>query len=920
MRQTKLGILITSQWQGRGVQEAKRGLGDLEKSTGGLGKVTEGVFAGIGLSLSNFALGLAGKATQAVQQFVSDSTRAFASFDKQMREVFTLLPNISAEGMARMRRDVLELAQETGRLPEEVVPALYQAISAGVPADNVFTFLSEESKAARGGVTDLKTAVDATTNVTNAYGLSVISATQANDLMFTAVRLGKTTFEELAGKLYNVVPVAAAVGVSFDQITAALATMTAQGVPTAQATVQLRQLLQELSKENTQVAATFRQVSGVSFTEFIANGGTLADALQLLDEYAQGSNQSVKDLFTSVEAGGASLALTGQGAATYARNLEESARAAGATEEANNRMVDSVDAVIGRTEATTEVLKIQVGEALEPATRAWLNLKLAAAQWAGDAVHNWQILNNINAVLREQTDLTEAGIAFAADAIRVADDEERSYRRLRIAMDILRDGTFAASQTQGTFEDALRAAIEAQDAAIMRSEEMNRVYGELYGITVGVAAAQEEKAEADQKAAQQARITADETERMLNRYLALPPAFWAVETSGKGTWGAINKLRLEQDAAAAAAERHAAAQQRLADAMRPSMQKVRGYIDEYFEAQERLNSTPIWDVAGVQKAKADMEAAFAGIAEAHRQMVMDIYVQNANLGDGFDDNAAKIAVALGLMTAEEAEMRVQAERTGAQIGNLADQLTKTFLEDGYVSRQEAELLSQAIGAIEEGTLTADEALRLFTEGSLADYLAGMEEGRTKTSLARDALLKLAGNYEIDVDSSDLDTARSKVDGFPKNISLTVDVTYNDPGYMPGPGDPGYVPGTDSGPIKRSTGGPVPLTRGAMPGRDSVRAWLTPGEYVLTTADVARLGGASGVRSMLAAPRLGPPDAAYNYPSAAWGDAGTSATPAPGNDTYIFNVPDAANARLIAQVVRDGRRANRLLYAFGRGDD
>ena len=234
-------------------------------------------------------------------------------------------------------------------------------------------------------------------------------------------------------------------------------------------------------------------------------------------------------------------------------------------------------------------------------------------------------------------------------------------------MDILRDGTFAVSQTQGTFEDALRAAIEAQDAAIMRSEEMNRVYGELYGITVGVAAAQEEKAEADQKAAQQARITADETERMLNRYLALPPAFWAVETSGKGTWGAINKLRLEQDAAAAAAERHAAAQQRLADAMRPSMQKVRGYIDEYFEAQERLNSTPIWDVAGVQKAKADMEAAFAGIAEAHRQMVMDIYVQNANLGDGFDDNAAKIAVALGLMSAEEAEMRVKTEQVGLQL-------------------------------------------------------------------------------------------------------------------------------------------------------------------------------------------------------------------------------------------------------------
>ena len=73
----------------------------------------------------------------------------FGGFEKQMNEVFTLLPGISGEAMGEMTEQVKTFAVEFGVLPQEVVPALYQSLSAGVPADNVFAFLETAQKLAK---------------------------------------------------------------------------------------------------------------------------------------------------------------------------------------------------------------------------------------------------------------------------------------------------------------------------------------------------------------------------------------------------------------------------------------------------------------------------------------------------------------------------------------------------------------------------------------------------------------------------------------------------------------------------------------------------------------------------------------------------------------------------------------------------
>jgi hypothetical protein len=158
----------------------KKALGEAEQKLGKFvgGIATKGAAIGGALAAAGGAVAVSG-----IQQF--------AAYEEKLNEVMTLLPGAGAEVFDSLNENVKNFATEFGVLPEEVVPALYQALSAGVPQDNVFEFLETAQQAAKGGVTDLETAVDGISSVVNAYGEDVISAAEASDLMFTAVRLGK---------------------------------------------------------------------------------------------------------------------------------------------------------------------------------------------------------------------------------------------------------------------------------------------------------------------------------------------------------------------------------------------------------------------------------------------------------------------------------------------------------------------------------------------------------------------------------------------------------------------------------------------------------------------------------------------------------------------------------------------------------
>lgn len=334
-------------------------VGGISKALGGIGKVAA---VGVGLAGAAIAGGIA------------KGVAAFTDFQAQMNEVFTLLPGISEKSMGQMTTQVKNFSKEFGVLPEKTVPALYQAISAGVPADNVFDFLTTAQKAAKGGVTDLSTAVDGITSVVNAYGSNVVDATKASDLMFTAVKLGKTDFTQLSSSLFNVAPAAAAIGVKFEEVTAALAVMTAQGVPTSVATTQIRSALVEMTQGTGKAAKAFTEISGKAFPDFIKEGGSLKDALDLMRKSADENGGSLLDMFGSVEAGQAALALTGDNAGKFGDAIAQMGDSAGATQTAFDRMNTGLKPVFERIKAGIQVFLIDIGEKAAPLVMKALDL------------------------------------------------------------------------------------------------------------------------------------------------------------------------------------------------------------------------------------------------------------------------------------------------------------------------------------------------------------------------------------------------------------------------------------------------------------------------------------------------------------------------------------------------------------------
>lgn len=391
------------------------------------------------------------------KQGIDDAIR----FDNSMREVFTLLPGISEQSMDEMKEHVKGFSKEWGVLPDEVVPALYQSLSAGVPKDNVFDFMAVAHKAAVGGVSDLTTAVDGITSVVNAYGAEVIDATKASDIMFTAVKLGKTDFGQLSSSLFNVLPNAAAAGVAFEDVAAGVAALTAQGTPTSVATTRMRAAIDELNKSGTGVDKTFRELAGKSFKEFIGEGNNLQDAFQMLEQHAQKSGLQIADLFGSVEAGGAATALTGQGTEAFTNALKEMGDAAGATDAAFETMDGGVQASIDKWQANLAVMRLELGEKLLPVVNDVMDRLIEklpeienfikdvvgrAEEFADTVQDNWPLIRE-----------TVIGVGVAVGAFVAISQGMKIYSALNALMLAYRSGTVVATLAQWGLNTAMSA-------------------------------------------------------------------------------------------------------------------------------------------------------------------------------------------------------------------------------------------------------------------------------------------------------------------------------------------------------------------------------------------------------------------------------------------------------------------------------
>ncbi|MCO5250125.1 MAG: phage tail tape measure protein [Candidatus Kapabacteria bacterium] len=279
--------------------------------------------------------GLAAQGIQQVTQAFNQFIVPYKEFDKQLKNIGTL----GVENFEEFRDVAISIATKVPDTVAGVTEGIYNAISAGAinVVDGVadiaggMEFIEQSSKLAVAGLTDTNAAIKGLAAATNAYGTDVLSAEQAADILFGTVKNGVTTVPELNAALSNVVPIAAAAGVSFDQVGAAIATLTKQGVPTAQATTQIRQAIVELMKPGAQLK-TVMEEAGVSIESLQKDG--LQESMRKLGVAMDDMGIDAANTFSSVEAIQFALSQTGDNAKKAASDLLLIGASAGSVEQA----------------------------------------------------------------------------------------------------------------------------------------------------------------------------------------------------------------------------------------------------------------------------------------------------------------------------------------------------------------------------------------------------------------------------------------------------------------------------------------------------------------------------------------------------------------------------------------------------------
>lgn len=260
----------------------------------------------------------------------------------------------------------MELAGAYGVAGQKGAESLYEIISAGVTdAAKATDLLGVASRTAVGGSAELKSVIDVLTSSVNAYGDTGLSAAEATDSLFMAVNAGKTDISQLSQYLGEVAPTAHALGVSFDELNASVATLTVLGIKTPQAMTGLNALLSNISKPTSDAAKEAKRL-GIEFNATALKTMGLAGVLKQLDGNAKVNDDTFVNLFGSIDGIKAALTLTAGGGAKFAEVMGMMTTKSGAADKAFGVMSQTLKFQQDRFTALKDNALVLAGQALEP--------------------------------------------------------------------------------------------------------------------------------------------------------------------------------------------------------------------------------------------------------------------------------------------------------------------------------------------------------------------------------------------------------------------------------------------------------------------------------------------------------------------------------------------------------------------------
>ena len=340
------------------VQATKRSE-QLTRSQGMLGLAAKS--ASIGIAAGAAAVGLGAKS----------AISAYSEYSSAIADIDTLTKTpISPKEYEELNSELRSVSRELGIQRTELAGGVYQAVSAGITdLGEALKVTETAARLSTGATIENEQSVRLISAAVNAYASESLSAAEASDVFFQIVESGVFKGQELAGVIGRVIPLASNMGISFNDVGAALATMTQTGVLAAETATQLKALMTSFIAPTKEMEAALASSTHQTGEALLANEG-LAGALEFLIKTSGGSSTELKSLLGSTEALAAASALSANDMKNFNSVLSDFADVSGATDKAVKAKTEGHGALsqsLKDARVAVNDIMIEIGQALAPA-------------------------------------------------------------------------------------------------------------------------------------------------------------------------------------------------------------------------------------------------------------------------------------------------------------------------------------------------------------------------------------------------------------------------------------------------------------------------------------------------------------------------------------------------------------------------
>lgn len=416
------------------------------------------------------AVAIYSKAVKTAYNFVKDSLKVYADFEKGLSNVKAILQPTATEFNA-LESEAKKLGETTSFTAKQAVDAFTELGRAGFKTGEILESTSSVLALAAATTISLEKAATITAQAMNQFSGEGVTAAEVADTYAAAASNSALSSETLAASMVKVGTTAGQLGVEMSDTTAALGVLADVGIKGGAAGTQLNRTLILMNDETSKVGKRLQEL-GVFGEDFVTQ-------LEALRKEGLTANEIFNDF--GFIAGKSAIALINN-ADAVAELDEKLEKSSGTAQEMADTQLDNLAGSVTILKSAFEGLQITIGEALGPAARsavkfvtmeitalndimkqitgqgfdkAWRSNSFSLKLVTDQLVELQKEQDNVNALTEKSKGLFNTLTKAERESLNASKDrtkELQSFIKLRTGQNaIIKEGTVLLQDEQGVF-------------------------------------------------------------------------------------------------------------------------------------------------------------------------------------------------------------------------------------------------------------------------------------------------------------------------------------------------------------------------------------------------------------------------------------------------------------------------------------